>query len=270
MRRSVFSGSVLIIRILRLGALTLHVLFGLLMLALLFPPLAEPRRAALRVGWSAWLVRLLGIRLRLMGAAQAQHGMLFAANHVSWLDPFLLMARHPAHFVAKAEIRSWPVLGWLAAQSGTVFIQRQRRRDTGRVMRTLVDLLQCGRDVGMFPEATTSDGTTLFPFKPSLLQAAADSGAPLCPVGIRYVNPDGSRNLETLFIGETGLLHSLWAVCGARGIVAELYYCPLIESAGRSRRELAQQAETAIASALCLPVRRTPPEIPGGRPAAGR
>ncbi len=260
----------MIIRALRLTGLTLHLLLGLLMLALLFPPSSEARRAVMRVWWSVRLVRLLGIRLRAVGVAPTQRGVLFAANHVSWLDPFLLLARHPAHFVAKAEIRSWPVLGWLATQSGTVFIERQRSRDTGRVMRTLVALLQRGDDVGMFPEATTSDGTTLFPFKPSLLQAAADSGAPLCPVGIRYVNPDGSRNLETLFIGETGLLHSLWAVCGAHGIVAELYYCPLIESAGRSRRDLAQRAETAIASALHLPVRRTPPEIPGGRPAVAR
>jgi 1-acyl-sn-glycerol-3-phosphate acyltransferase len=260
----------LIIRALRLTGLTLHLLLGLLLLSLLLPLLPEARRAAIRMWWSDRLIRLLGIHLRVVGVTPAQHGVLFAANHVSWLDPFLLLARHPAHFVAKAEIRSWPVLGWLAAQSGTVFIERQRSRDTGRVMRALVALLQRGDDVGLFPEATTSDGTTLYPFKPSLLQAAADSGAALCPVGVRYVNPDGSRNLETLFIGETGLLHSLWAVSGARGIVAELHYCPLIDAAGHDRRELAQLAETAIASALHLPVQRTPPEIPGDRPAAAR
>jgi 1-acyl-sn-glycerol-3-phosphate acyltransferase len=214
----------LIIRALGLTGLTLHLLLGLLLLSLLLPLLPEARRAAIRMWWSDRLIRLLGIHLRAVGVTPAQHGVLFAANHVSWLDPFLLLARHPAHFVAKAEIRSWPVLGWLAAQSGTVFIERQRSRDTGRVMRALVALLQRGDDVGLFPEATTSDGTTLYPFKPSLLQAAADSGAALCPVGVRYVNPDGSRNLETLFIGETGLLHSLWAVSGARGIVAELHY----------------------------------------------
>ena len=259
------------LHVLRLGGVVVLVLVGLLILAGIFPWASRAHRQALSMRWSRTLLATLGIRLTVSGTPpDGSGGVMFVANHLSWLDPFLVLARCPAHFVAKSEVRRWPVLGWLAAQSGTVFIQRQRSRDTGRVMRTLVDLLQCGRDVGMFPEATTSDGTTLFPFKPSLLQAAADSGAPLCPVGIRYVNPDGSRNLETLFIGETGLLHSLWAVCGARGIVAELYYCPLIESAGRSRRELAQRAETAIASALCLSVQRMPPEIPGGRPAAGR
>ena len=258
----------MIIRILRLGALTLHVLFGLMMLALLFPPLAEPRRAALRVGWSVWLVRLLGIRLQLMGTAPALRGMLFAANHVSWLDPFLLMARHPAHFVAKAEIRSWPVLGWLAAQSGTLFIERERRRDVGRISALFTELLQAGDNVALFPESTTGDGSALNPFKPALLQAVCSSNSLLCPVAIRYVDQAGHPHMAPVWVGDMNFAESILRITAARGIIAELTFCPCIAGAHQNRRILALKAQTAIANALSLPVRYTQPETPAYPPDA--
>lgn len=260
------------LRVLRLTGFALLVFLGLVILALVFPLAGRVRRNALTVWWSGTLLRVLGVRLCVSGQPPATtgRGIMFVANHVSIMDPALVLALYPVHFVAKAEIRRWPVLGWLTAQSGTIFIERGRRRDTGRVRQTLATLLRQGEHVGVFPEATTSDGSTLHPFKPALLQAAADSNAPLWPVAIRYANADGSRNSAAALVEGMGFMESLWTIAGERELVAQLRFCVPVEPDGRHRRELAILAQAAIASALSLPAPHIPPEIPDDLADAGQ
>ena len=255
------------LHVLRLGGVVVLVLVGLLILAGIFPWASRAHRQALSMRWSRTLLATLGIRLTVSGTPpDGSGGVMFVANHLSWLDPFLVLARCPAHFVAKSEVRRWPVLGWLAAQSGTLFIERERRQDVGRISAAFTRLLRAGENVGLFPESTTGDGTVLNPFKPALLQAACASGARLCPVAIRYVDQAGRAHPAPVWVGEMSFADSILRIAAARGIVAELTFCPCIAGAHHTRRALALQAETAIASVLCPPIPRIPPETPDDPP----
>lgn len=257
------------LRVLRLGGAVLVVLAGLLILAAIFPWASRALRQTLTMRWTRALLAALGIRMRVTGGLpHMAGGVMFAANHLSWLDPFLVLAQCPAHFVAKSEVRGWPVLGWLAAQSGTLFIERERRRDVGRISALFTELLHAGDNVALFPESTTGDGSALNPFKPALLQAACASNSHLCPVAIRYVDQAGHPHKAPVWVGDMTFAESILRITAARGITAELIFCPCIAGAQQTRRALALQAQTAIASALSLPVRHTPPETPAYPPDA--
>lgn len=258
------------LRVLRLGGTVLVVLIGLLILAGIFPWASRTLRQALTMRWTRTLLAALGIRTRISGTIpEMAGGVMFVANHLSWLDPFLVLAQCPAHFVAKSEVRGWPVLGWLAAQSGTLFIERERRRDVGRISALFTELLQAGDNVALFPESTTGDGSALNPFKPALLQAACSSNSLLCPVAIRYVDQAGHPHMAPVWVGDMNFAESILRITAARGITAELTFCPCIAGAHQNRRILALKAQTAIANALSLPVRYTQPETPADPPDAG-
>ena len=118
-------------------------------------------------------------------------GALLVCNHVSWLDIYLIYAARRVHFVSKAEVRAWPVAGWLAHKTGTLFIERGRRADTARINAEMRTLMQSGAWVAVFPEGTTSDGRGLRRFLPSLLQPAVELNCPIVPAALRYRTLEG-------------------------------------------------------------------------------
>jgi len=248
-----------LIRLLRLG---LHLLQGLAMAALVFPFVSSARRDGIVRGWSRKVLAILGVRLRVHGAAPAPDapGVVFVSNHISWLDVWLIDSQRACRFVAKSEVRNWPVIGWLAARTGTLFIQRARRHHTAALNRQIDRALREGACVAMFPEGTTTDGRQLKRFFTSLLQPAADAGAPLVPVAIRYLREDGEIDLTPAYIDRMSLAESLRRVLAAREILVELSFLPPIDTRGKSRRDIAHAAEAAIAAALRLPSPGTTPE----------
>lgn len=250
-------------RPLRLAVLIVLIVVGLLILAFVFPVLKQSRRDKTILNWTRVLLHTLGIQVQSTGVPPSGAALL-VANHVSWADPFLLMARHPMCFVAKAEIRGWPVLGWLAAQAGTVFIRRDRLRDLLNVAQTFIAHLEGGTAVGVFPESTTSDGKSLLPFKTALFQVAINARADCYPIAIRYDHP------AAIWIEDMGLLSSVWRVMALKRITADIYYCPVIGYHGQDRHTLAQASAAAIANALCLPAPCTLPETPVDLPALTR
>ncbi|WP_274584713.1 1-acylglycerol-3-phosphate O-acyltransferase [Neisseria leonii] len=163
-------------------------------------------------------IRLHAGEIRLPPAAT---GTLIVANHVSWLDIFALAALLPAGFIAKQEIRRWPLVGRMAANVGTVFINRSERRDVDGINRAVAAALQNGRNVCFFPEAQTSDGLNVLPFKAALFQSAADTGALVQPVALRYCDHNGRRSTLPSYTGHTHLLVSLWRIVSMPAI--ELY-----------------------------------------------
>jgi 1-acyl-sn-glycerol-3-phosphate acyltransferase len=189
---------------------------------------------------------------------------------VSWLDIMTIFAVRPAVFVAKEDVRRWPVIGKLCAQAGTLFIERGRghhaRHINGRVATTLL----AGRVFAMFPEGTTSDGRILNRFHRALFQSAVDAEAVLQPVGIRYTDPDGAWTDAPAFVGDMSLVGSIWRLVSAQTLVAELRFAAAIPARNLHRRELAQQAETAIAGVLDLAPPGRPPETRSGPPDAPR
>src|SRR5688500_4470388 len=166
------------VRIFRSVRLLLHIISGLIQSGI-YPHLDQHAQWRMAQRWSAGLLAILCIRIRYQGTvppAEAQRVML-AANHVSWLDVYSIITVCPARFVAKSEIRGWPLLGWLSRNAGTLFIERSKRSDTARINEHIGNALTAGDRVAVFPEGTTGDGTELRHFHASLLQPAASVGA---------------------------------------------------------------------------------------------
>lgn len=241
-----------LIRAFRCTRLGLHFLCAAGIVAGLYPFASERRRIALNRRWSRQLLDILAIRLD-APLTDALPGSLIVANHISWLDIYALNALRPMAFVAKAEVRDWPLVGWLAAKSGTIFLRRGSRGHA-RVVNAQIDgLLSAGKDVAVFPEGTTTDGTHLLDFHGALLQAAVDAGRPVQPVAISYHDTDGSRSLAPAYAGETTMRECFAAILACRSLTVRLSPTALLDPQTRQRRELAQAAREAIAGSLGLP-----------------
>jgi 1-acyl-sn-glycerol-3-phosphate acyltransferase len=238
----------------RLLRVAIHVALGSAILAFRFPHISQAERVRHVQRWSAKLLDILNVTLSVRGDAPipGRPPIVIACNHVSWLDVFVIHSVCPMRFVAKSEVRRWPILGWISERSGTLFIERENRHHAARINETIEKVLKRGDSVGIFPEGTTTRGDRLMPFHSSLLQASVMSGAPLLPAAVRYARPDGSINDAIVYIGDTTFVQSLGQILSCRTVFAELSFGPWIESAGRRRRELAREAEAAIAAMLHL------------------
>ncbi len=235
-----------VLRPLRALALIALIVTGLIILATLFPLLSMRSREQVMQRWSQALLYIVGIRLRVIGDLP-RGAALVVANHVSWADPFVLIACSPVHFVAKAEIRSWPVFGWLAAQAGTIFIQRERARDLHKVTKSFAGALRAGSAVGMFPESTTTNGKQLLPFKPALFHVAIEANVACQPVALRYEHD------AAVWIDNMGFLSSIWRIMAVPQIPVVATYCvPVVPNSQMHRRDLAVASEAAIADVLHL------------------
>lgn len=235
----------------RLARLIFHLLQGLATCALVFPWAGAPLRERLVRRWSARLLRICRVAVEHQDAGHAplQHALI-VSNHVSWLDIFVINALHPCRFVAKAEIRAWPVLGWLVAQAGTVFIARGNRRDLRHIFKGLVDALAQRQRVAFFPEGTTSSQGTVLPFHANLFEAAIDAKVPVQPYALAYLDAGNGWHPAVDYTGETTFVDSILRILGGEPVRARLACLAPIGTAGAHRRELAKAAHDAIGAAL--------------------
>ncbi len=245
-------GTSAVTRIWRQLRLALHLLRGVLTIAMLFPFYAPPRRSLAVKCWAQSLLDMLGVQLHVHGEPPGGSGAptMLLANHVSWLDIYAINAALPVRFVAKSEIRSWPVIGWLSAKTGTLFIERARRRDTLRIGSEIVNAMQHGDVVAVFPEGTTTDGSRVLRFHSSLLQPALQAAAHVYPTALRYQREDGSLCTEAAYDGDKSLWQSLQLVVAQPVIHAHVWLLPALPAADADRRALALAAQTAIADRL--------------------
>jgi 1-acyl-sn-glycerol-3-phosphate acyltransferase len=175
---------------------------------------------------------------------------LLVANHISWLDVFAIHAVIPGRFVAKAEIRGWPLLGALVTRSGTLYIERGRRHAVAAINHLVARHLQAGESVMIFPEGTTSDGRVLLPFHSNLFASALHASAPVWPVALRYTDC-GMPTTGPAFIGEMGLVTSLARILTARDLAVEVALLDELSTADHpNRHALARAAHEAIAKHL--------------------
>lgn len=241
------------LRALRLSRMGLHLLRGLATLALVFPRARQSRRDGLIRAWGAKLLRIFAVRLIVdapPGFDLRAGRRLLVGNHVSWLDIYALQAVVAARFVAKAELATWPVLGRLIRQSGTVFIERTRRSDTRRINHTIAAHLAAGEVIAVFPEGTTSDGRTVRKFHANLFQAAVEAEAEVVPFCLRYLDARGNYSAAPAYIGDLTFWQSIRQVLRERRLTCELTVFAPLERAGRTRRELAAAAEQMVAERL--------------------
>jgi 1-acyl-sn-glycerol-3-phosphate acyltransferase len=232
------------------------ILIGLAIIALVYPWISPmPTRAAINRWWSRHLMRLCGIRIAVIGEARMSGPVMWVPNHVSWIDIFVVNAVRATAFVAKSEIRAWPLIGWLAAGAGTLFIDRGHRHavhDMGNAIRKCFDN---GEAVGLFPEGTTTEGFGLRPFFASLFEPAREAGVDIQPVALRFYH-HGERSSFAAFVGEETLVANLWRVLGATGLSVEVVFLPVLhtapDAAGETptRLQLSHAARDAIAAQL--------------------
>lgn len=236
----------------RLVRVAIHIAEGLATCALVFPWCGPARRMRIVQRWSARLLGICGVRLeRLPGApAPALEHALVVANHISWLDIFVINALYPCRFVAKAEIRAWPVGGWLTAQVGTVYIARGNRRELRHIFKGIVDALSQGGRVAFFPEGTVAAQGRLLPFHANLFEAAIDAGVPVQPLALAYVDAAGGWHAAVDYTGSTTFGQSIVRILGGPPVTARLGCLAPIAGQGAHRRELAQAVQAAIEGAL--------------------
>ncbi len=235
-----------------------------------FPGATQERRREIMRWWSTKLLRVLAIEVVVEGEPpSADAAAMMAPNHVSWIDTFAVCSVHPTRFIAKSEIRDWPIAGWVALRSGTIFIRRAKRHDTARINEVVHAALEAGDSVGYFPEGTTSEGDRLGKFHSSLFEPAVANRAVVHPLAIRYEYPDGTLCRAMSFAGELTFVQSLGRVARQKRVVARLAFAAPIDPAGLTRREVARMAQERVASLLGLPGPGSEPRTPSGPRGAG-
>lgn len=169
------------------------------------------------------LLAALNIRVQSDADTHAQPAVFLAvANHISWLDPLVLLAVYPTVFVGKQEIRGWPFIGAVVARAGTVFIRRENRRDVTPVNEAVAQALASGRCVSFFPEAKTGHGLATLPFKAALFQAAVQAQVPVVAWALRYYDERGFRSTKPAYVGGMNLLYSLWRIVSVPQITVQV------------------------------------------------
>jgi 1-acyl-sn-glycerol-3-phosphate acyltransferase len=236
----------------RLLRTTGHVIGGLWTIRTRFHRLGIEERTELVRQWSVQVLHIMGVELVVRGQQpEAGLGRLLVANHISWLDILVMNAAQPARFVSKADVKHWPLLGSLITGAGTLYIERESRRDAMRVVHHVAERLQENDLVAIFPEGTTGDGITMLPFHANLFQAAIAADAPVLPVALAFLHGEtGLRHDAPTYIGDTTLIGSIWATLRSTQVQAVVVYGEAQRCDGRARREWAQDVRAAIASLL--------------------
>jgi 1-acyl-sn-glycerol-3-phosphate acyltransferase len=237
--------------VVRLFRLVGHLFSGLRTLRRDFGGLTDEERQERVQQWSAHALKVLGVELAVHGSPPVLGPVLVVSNHVSWLDILVINAARPCRFVSKADVKAWPLVGRLVEEAGTLFIEREKRRDAVRVVHHLAESLRAGDVLAVFPEGTTGDGSAVLPFHANLLQAALSAHSPVLPVALRYVDAkDGGLHDAPTYVGDTTLVASIWRTLCARDLVARLDFGLPQLAEGRDRRTWAEALREDILQRL--------------------
>jgi 1-acyl-sn-glycerol-3-phosphate acyltransferase len=197
--------------------------------------------------WMRGLIAILPLRIHCHGKPTEQTSLL-VSNHISWLDIVVIGAQAPVHFLSKAEVRQWPIVGWLANAAGTLFIQRGQA--TGQSLyEQLCNALQQGDNVVIFAEGTTTEGDHIRPFHGRLLGCAIETSAPVQPVALAY-RQGGKRDVIAPFVNDDEFSSHLLRLLGSPPIDVEIHFLPLVHCQNLSRNQLAREVRSAVVQTL--------------------
>lgn len=227
-----------------------HVIKGAFILITVFPFAQEARKKHHIQTWSKQLLKLFKLKLRVMHAEHLPKsgGYLIAANHISWIDIASIQSFLPCRFVAKSEVAGWPIFGWMARQTGTLFIRRDNKRHGKAIAKQLEHLLPT-EPICIFPEGTSTSGDRVLSFKTNLFESAAQTQVQTFPMAIRYRNEHQEYSDATAFIGEMTLIDSIAKMLRAKAITVELIFAPS-PAIDLDRKDLAQYCETQVRSMI--------------------
>lgn len=241
-----------IARVVRLASLLFT---GLYTIAARFPRLDERARDRTIGRWSRDLLRALKVRVHRVN--EPEHwpaGAMIIMNHVSWLDIFAILSVVPCVFVAKSEIRGWPLVGRLVAGVGTLFIERGKKSHARHMNERIVEALHRGRIIAVCPEGGTSPGDRLRPFHAALFQPAINAQTTIQPVALRYLDAHGAPTQAAAYVEGVSLLGSIWRIATQPRMTVEVRFAaPIAATGGMHRRELVHATERLIAAELGVP-----------------
>jgi 1-acyl-sn-glycerol-3-phosphate acyltransferase len=240
-----------------------HLLRGMLTITRFFGKATAQQRAQHIAQWAHGFLRILGVQVRTTGSAVTTGPLLVVANHVSWLDILVMLAVQPVRFVSKADVKYWPLIGWLATNAGTLYIERASRRDALRVVHHIAEALReapagtpvhAASIIAVFPEGTTGDGTVVLPFHANLVQAAISAHAPVQPVALRYQDAaTGALSLVPAYVDDDTLVSSVWRLLASAPVQAVVHFSSVQHADGRDRRAWALDLRGEVAQSLKSP-----------------
>lgn len=236
----------------RLLGVLCWVLAGLLLVVISFSWIGLRGRLAVKQWLSKMLLHICGLRVSRIGQPVLDGPVLWVANHVSWLDIFILNCVRATVCIAKSEIKHWPLIGWLVWGVDTIFIERASRHAVHKAGAEMQQRFACQQVVGLFPEGTTSSGFSVLPFYANLFEPARKAGVPIQPVALRFYH-HGKRSDFVAFVGEQTLLQNLRKVLGGTGVSVEIAFLPVIwdgTAPAPVRAELSRQARQLIDEAV--------------------
>ena len=226
----------------------LHALKGSWLMWRRFPTATQAEKNALSKQWARECLRIFNVELDVQGEPQVEGPLLVVSNHISWLDILVLLAVQPVNFISRIENAKWPVLGYLIRGSGTIFVARESKRDTARVVAQIAQYLEAQRGmVAFFPEGRTSTGTGVAHFHGNMLQAAIDSAVPVQALALDYrlATPEQARSSAVSY-ADINFVQSVLNTLASGPFIARVYCAAPVESRDWQRRELAAQLRSTI------------------------
>ena len=226
----------------------LHAVKGSWVMWRRFPNASQAEKNALSMQWAREGLRIFNVELDVQGEPQAEGPLLVVSNHISWLDVLVLLAVQPVNFISRIENAKWPVLGYLIRGSGTIFVTRESKRDTARVVTQIADYLDTHQAmVAFFPEGRTSTGAGVANFHGNMLQAAIDSAVPVQALALDYrlATPDQPRSTAVTY-ADINFVQSVLSTLNSGPYIARVFCAPPQSSGDLHRRELATQLRSSI------------------------
>jgi lyso-ornithine lipid O-acyltransferase len=206
--------------------------------------LSEQMRIEILHRWSRWTLTRMRVIIDVTGVPPG--GGLIASNHLSYLDILVYSAIAPCAFVSKREVRGWPAVGWIATLAGTIYVDRTHRTGTHTIQPEIQAALANGLRLVLFPEGTSSDGSTVMRFHSSLFQPAVDLQAPVFAASLAYTVPDGVASTEACWWGDMTLFPHIINLLGKHSVTATVKF-----SSGSfrfaDRKQAAQQMHEEVA-----------------------
>jgi 1-acyl-sn-glycerol-3-phosphate acyltransferase len=212
------------------------------------PRLSKARRDARIQLFARRMLKAFGVELRVVGTPEPAGPVLLVSNHISWLDILVLHAVCHCRFVAKTNVKRWPVVGRLATAAGTFYVDRESRRDARRVVELVTRALKDGELIAVFPEGTTGDGRTVLPFHASLIEGAVLADAPAQAVALQFTDGYGQVCDTVSYLAADSLVGSIWRTMRLQNLCAVVTFGVSQQAAGRNRRAWAADLRREIAA----------------------
>lgn len=234
-------------RMVRYSKLIILLVVGIIAVSCLFPLGRSKARWLISQWWARQVLNALGVEMVVEGDQGDLKGpLVIISNHISWVDIPVILALFKVHFVSKSDIKSWPIIGFLAAKTGTIFLEKKNKRSLPNVVKTLGEALDENKKILLFPEGTTGRGDSVLPFRSPLLEVAVKSKTSVVPIAIRYFNHDSSPNFSAAYVDDDTFMKTLVRIVSAPVTRVKVNIAGMIYPEHTDRKNLAMKLRDQV------------------------